>query len=179
MLNINANETKKIKFGVSIAGIQLRDIKGALRLKIEGIEYGFPIEIEDGKVVAEIPPLKDLIQEVDELKRYDVKLELIAGDTYIVPWTDIAKIKLPIKISVAESSIEEEEIESKQKVSVVIANVDEEVKPEPVEPEPVVEPVKPESVKIVEKKKPKISKMFKNELVIEKPKKTKISKIFD
>ncbi len=154
MLNINSNETKKIKFGISISGVQARDLKGALRLNVEGVEYGFPIVVEDEKVVATIPPLKNLIkQPIDELKRYDVKLELIANDTYIAPWTDVAKIKMPVSVEVAKN-IEEEETKT-ERVTAAISSIDEEIIEEKVE--------KPKRVakKVVPKKKTKFSKIFK------------------
>lgn len=148
MLTINSNEKKKLKFSVSLAGVMARDLRGALRLTVEGIEYGFPVQIVEGNVEVEIPPLKNLINEVDSLKRYDVKLELIANDTYIVPWTDVANIKTPISVKVSESVIEEDEIVEKIKIGVT--NVDEEVIEEP--------KPKPKKKIVTEKKKVKINK---------------------
>ncbi len=153
MLSINSNETKKIKFGISISGVDARDLKGALRLNVEGVEYGFPVTIEDNKVVAVIPPLKDLIkQPIDEHKRYDVKLELIANDTYIAPWTDVAKIKMPVSVEVAEN-IEEEEISTRETISLAIGSIDEEV---------------------IEEKKVKPKRLIKKKITPD----TKLSKIF-
>jgi hypothetical protein len=150
MLTINSNEKKKLKFGISVAGVMARDLKGALRLTVEGVEYGFPVQIVEGNVEVEIPPLKNLINEIDSLKRYDVKLELIANDTYIVPWTDVANIKTPVSVKVSESVIEEDEIVEKIKIGVT--NVDEEVIEEP-KPK-----LKPKKKIVVEKKKTRINK---------------------
>lgn len=150
MLTINSNEKKKLKFGISVAGVMARDLKGALRLTVEGVEYGFPVQIVEGNVEVEIPPLKNLINEIDSLKRYDVKLELIANDTYIVPWTDVANIKTPVSVKVSESVIEEDEIVEKIKIGVT--NVDEEVIEEP-KPK-----LKPKKKIVVEKKKVRINK---------------------
>ena len=124
MLNINSNEKKKLKFGISVAGVQARDLRGALRLTVEGIEYGFPVKVVEGDIEVEIPPLRKLINEVDSEKRYEVKLELIANDTYIVPWSDVAKIKTPISVEVSESIQEEDE--KVAEVTIGITKVDEE-----------------------------------------------------
>lgn len=142
MLNINSNEKKKLKFGISISGAQTRDLRGALRLTIEGIEYGFPISTMDDKIIVEIPPLKDVVFQINESKRYDVKLELIAADTYIIPWTDVAKIKTPVAVKISETLTEEDEPEKKPFIGVI--NVDEEIiiekKPEPVKIKKVEKP---------------------------------------
>jgi hypothetical protein len=124
MLNINSNEKKKLKFGISVAGVQARDLRGALRLTVEGVEYGFPVTIVEGDVEVEIPPLRNLIAEVDAEKRYEVKLELIANDTYIIPWQDVAKIKTPVRVEVSESIQEEDE--KVEEVKIGVTKVDEE-----------------------------------------------------
>jgi hypothetical protein len=117
MLNINSNETKKLKFGIAVAGVQTRDIQGALRLTVEGIEYGFPVSIREGNIEVEIPPLKRLVNEIDCSKKYDAKLELIAGDTYIMPWVDKVEFKAPVSVKVSEKIVEETEPKKKIKVT--------------------------------------------------------------
>lgn len=107
MLNIKSNETKKLKFGIAVAGVQTRDIQGALRLTIDGIEYGFPISIREGNIEVEIPPLQKLINEIDCSKKYDAKLELIAGETYVMPWVDKVEFETPVSVTVSESVVEE------------------------------------------------------------------------
>ena len=125
MLTINSNEKKKLKFGISVAGVQARDLHGALRLTVEGVEYGFPVQIVEGNIEVEIPPLKNLLREVDNDRRYDVKLELIANDTYIVPWTDTARINTPISVEVSKNVYEEDEKVNEVKIGVT--KVDEEI----------------------------------------------------
>ena len=121
MLKFNANETKKLKFGIALTGVQSRDLKGTLRLEVNGIEYGFPVSIVNDKVEVEIPPLSGLITEIKSDAKYNVKLELIANDTYIIPWLDVAQIKIPVNVKISEN-IEEEN----KKVTIGITKIDEE-----------------------------------------------------
>lgn len=158
MLSINSNEKKKLKFGISVAGVQARDLRGALRLTVEEVEYGFPVKIVEGDVEVEIPPLRNLIAEVDSEKRYEVKLELIANDTYIVPWSDVAKIKTPISVEVSESIQEEDE--KVEEVKIGITKVDEETVEEP-KPKPKPKKKIEEKIKI---DKPKIKSKFRKML---------------
>jgi hypothetical protein len=153
MLVINSNETKKLKFGVAISGVQPQDISGALRLEANGIEYGFPIKIVDDKVEVEIPALEKLVTEIDNKTKYKVKLELIANETHLVPWKDVAQIKTPIRVKVSENI--EEEVKKVEKIQVGVTAVDEEV----VEKTPVDSTKKPRPIK--EKKKAKITKFTK------------------
>ena len=108
MINLNVQRSKQIKFGIEISGVQLNDIKGAVRLMHEGIEYGFPIKIFDGKILVEIPPLENvIISELRDRERIGAKLEVIAGDIYLTPWEDDIVIEKPIKV---EATIQEEEV---------------------------------------------------------------------
>lgn len=108
MIDLNVTEAKKIRFGVAVSGVQTRDLKGSLRMIIDGIEYGFPASIIDDKVSIEIPPLDNTIKTVlSEGQKINAQLEVIAGDTFLVPWTDSFRIHRPIKVEAVVSKIEE------------------------------------------------------------------------
>ena len=154
MLNLNANEKKTLKFGVSVAGVQARDLAGALRLEANGIEYGFPVSVRNDKVEVEIPPLEVFISEITDDSTYNVKLELIANDTYIVPWTDVAKVRVPVSVKVSENV--EETSEKVEKVTIGITKIDE--KNEPVGSTKTPRP--PKKQKVIEKKKTKFGKFL-------------------
>jgi hypothetical protein len=103
---INIDETKKISFDINVQGAQYDDIKGALRIKTNNIEFGFPIEVNDGTVSVNIPPLNELLKNLDDGDVYKAKLEMVVSDQYIVPWEDDITIEKPVSIS-AEVKMEE------------------------------------------------------------------------
>ncbi len=117
MVQINTQKGKRLKFGVSVAGVQPRDLKGALRMKIGEVEYGFPTILEDGSLVVNIPPLDTIIDNLVEGQRFEAKLEIIAHDTYIVPWSDSVRIEKPITV---EAQITEEE-DLKEKIQIALS----------------------------------------------------------
>lgn len=99
MIDLNVNERKSLQFDVSVSGVQMNDLLGSMKIVMEDIQYCFPIKILDGKIVVDIPPLSKFIKE-EFLKEQsiDAKLEIIAGDTYLVPWEDQLLLKSPIKV---------------------------------------------------------------------------------
>lgn len=106
-MNIIINEKKRIEFNVGVSGVDVNSLKGALRLVFEGIEYGFPIEIEGGKVVVEIPPLKNIIREYKLSKgmKIDTRLDIIADDTFINPWNGELIVDVPVTV---EATVKDE-----------------------------------------------------------------------
>jgi hypothetical protein len=106
MIKLNASEKKEIKFDVSVSGVSTQDLKGALRLILEGIEYGFPASIVDGAVRVVIPALDSFVKnDLKDGQRLDAKLEIIADDTYLVPWEDTLVVETPIKVEAVISEV--------------------------------------------------------------------------
>lgn len=133
MINLNVQKSKQIKFGVEISGVQLQDIKGAIRIMHEGIEYGFPIKIIDNKIVAEIPPLENvIISELTDSEYMNAKLELIAGDVYLTPWEDNIKIEKPIKVEATIQEVEDiDDVQEKKKPDIktnILSDLDLDIK---------------------------------------------------
>ena len=107
MMKININETKRIKFSVNVQGIDPRDLVGHVRLMKDDIEYGFPIKIDNGNIIAEIPPLRNVVKgELEEKDKFDAKLEIVANSTYIIPWKDTMRVEMPVNV---EANLSEEE----------------------------------------------------------------------
>lgn len=123
MIDLNVTEPKKIKFGVSVSGVQTRDLRGTLRLMIEGIEYGFPATIVDDKLIVEIPALEGVKPSISDGEKLNGQLEVIAGDTFLVPWTDNFRIHRPVKVEARISEVEE--IKEKKKPSAKVKLEDE------------------------------------------------------
>lgn len=124
MIDLNITEAKKIRFGIAVSGVQTRDLKGALRMIIDGIEYGFPVSIIDGKITVEIPPLENTMKkDLSEGQKINAKLEVIAGDTFLVPWEDSFKINKPIKIEAVIAEVEDIK-EQKPKAKVKLEEIE-------------------------------------------------------
>ena len=150
MINLNVNEKKSLQFDVSVSGVQMNDIRGSMKIIMNKVQYGFPITIMDGKIVVEIPALSDFLkEEVLNERTADAKLEIIAGDTYLVPWEDQIELQSPVKVEAVMSGIKT--IMEKVTPSIKIKN-----------PKVIVEE-KPEELKedYKEKKKTKKSKFAK------------------
>ena len=153
MINLNVNEKKSLQFDVSVSGVQMNDLRGSMKIVMNKVEYGFPIAIMDGKIVVEIPALNDFLkEEVLNEKRVEAKLEIIASDTYMVPWEDQVTLESPMKIEAALSGIKT--VMEKISPSIKIKN------PVIIEEKPVEE--KEEEIEeVCDKKKKKKSKFAK------------------
>jgi len=137
MITLNANEAKSISFDVSVQGVEVENLKGAMRIVSEGIEYGFPIKIYNGTISVTIPALGKLIKnKLDE--NIEAKLEIIADDTYIVPWEDTITIESPVVVEAKVRDI----TEMKKKLDISVKKV-------------VEKRVVEEEKKVVKVKKPK------------------------
>ena len=107
MIKLNINEGKKIGFNVNITGFELRDLKGSMKLTVEGVEYGFPIKIDNGSVSVEVPALSTVMKkEFNENDHIDATLDVIAGDTAMTPWKDTIIIESPVQVEMSVSEVE-------------------------------------------------------------------------
>ena len=107
MINLNINEKKSLQFDVSVSGIEMKDLQGSMKIVMDKVQYGFPITIMDDKITVEIPALSGFLKdEVLNEKNIEAKLEIIANDTYMVPWKDQITLESPMKIEAALSSIQ-------------------------------------------------------------------------
>ena len=152
MIKLNVQRSKQIKFGVEVAGVEMRDLKGAVRLTHEGIEYGFPIVIVDDTITVEIPSLEKIIkEELIDNTPIEAKLEIIADEVHSVPWADTIRIERPIKV---EATIQEtEDIQEKVRPAIrakIVAELEGD-KPRPKKIITEEKPAEAEVVKIVPK----------------------------
>ena len=117
-MKIRIDESKKIKFGYQTENVDPSHVRGCIRLIIEGIEYGFPVETIDGIMIAVIPPLESFVKE--EILRgqgeIGIKLEVVALDTCCCLWEDMVEVEKPIKVYATVQEIETIEETSKPKI---------------------------------------------------------------
>lgn len=126
MIKLNVTRAKEIKFGVEVAGVEMRDLKGAVRIVHEGVEYGFPISIIDDNITVSIPPLDNIIKtELKENTPLEAKLDIIADDVHSTPWADTIRIERPVSITTTIKEVED--IHEKEKIDIkakLIAELD-------------------------------------------------------
>ena len=108
MIKLNTNEKKRLKFNIEVSGVQTTDLKGSMKIISDGVEYGFPIGLDGGKVVVEIRPLSEISKlEFKDGQSLPARLEIIANETFLVPWSDTIRIENPIKVEAKIDEVEE------------------------------------------------------------------------
>jgi hypothetical protein len=128
MIKLNTNERKRLKFNIEVSGVQPSDLRGSMKIISEGVEYGFPIGIDNGKVVVEIKPLSEISgQDFKDGQTLPTRLEIIANETFLIPWTDTIKIENPIKVEAKIVDNIEEDISETIIPKIKIGNIEEEM----------------------------------------------------
>lgn len=98
---INISNSKSLEFEVQIQGIDYTSLTGYLRILINNVEYGFPVEIKQDSINAEIPPLNTIIpMTLENGMVVQLKLEIFGNGFYLNPWNGEAKLEIPIQIEV-------------------------------------------------------------------------------
>jgi hypothetical protein len=112
MLNLNTDKKKSLDFDVSIQGIDHAELRGSLKFTIEGIEYGFPVEILEDNISVIVPPLKDVVKKgLTNGYVTDCKLEIFGNDFYLNPWSEQFQIKSEVKIEAKIKLDSDEEVD--------------------------------------------------------------------
>lgn len=126
MLEINVNKKRSVNFEVTLSGIDSSQLNGSLRFILDGIEYGFPVQIQQGNVTAEIPPLNNIVtRAIKEGENINAKLEINGNGYYLNPWNGIFVVKNPVVVEAKLS--EEQEVKTKPTVGVKIKDSSEPV----------------------------------------------------
>ena len=120
MININVNESKNIEFDINVSGTDPDNIKGFLRFTKDNIEYGFPVDVSEGTVKANIPKLSSFVKtELNEGEKVTARLDIIANnDTYIMPWEDQFSIHTPLKLEAKVKEVKDVVSEDKPRISI-------------------------------------------------------------
>lgn len=107
-MKIDANKPKLIEFDVSIQNIKHTDLIGRVVLTSDGVDYGFPVDINKKTIKVEIPALKEVMKHVSG--KMFIWLELMADELYVIPWKATAQVKVPAEISAGVKEIEDKEV---------------------------------------------------------------------
>jgi len=129
MLQLKLDEAKELLFDLAVEGIDKKLLSGTFRMKIEGIEYGFPCEISGDKIKVSIPALSTILKE-GSAGTYKATLDIVGNNTFLVPWNDTIEIKVdPKVIAKPEPVLEEVAKDVKIKAYLTSDNKIEETKP--------------------------------------------------
>jgi len=107
MITLKLNEGKRLKFSYAVASVHPENITGNFILDFDDSIIGFPIKIRDQKIVVEIKTLGRFIRE--DIGVIKARLEIVAKDTFLVPWRGQVK-KSKEKKEVKEVKIKEEKV---------------------------------------------------------------------
>ena len=108
---------------INLTGASLNNAKSRIIVSSDKVNLMFEGKVgTDGKCIVPIKKLSGLLQEGTT---GDIKLEVIADDTYFEPWSSNFIVEASKKITVEVKSQSEEVIlESKPKMKVIVENVD-------------------------------------------------------
>jgi len=184
MLKINPDDKRRLKFEVNIQGIDYKLLKGALRFNVNEIEYGFPVEVLEGSISVDIPPLGNIVKNLIDNQEIDANLQVFGEGFFLEPW--IGKFEIDIPVKVEAKMIDDNDsklINENKKAKVQVKSIEEEKEliHEPVEDNNDIKIIKKESkksIKKIVKKKLKESEMTKlYEDLISKKVKSKMDRI--
>jgi hypothetical protein len=110
MLSFYKNKQKKLSFDILLEGADINSLEFYFRLFDGKKNYGIKGELDEhNKIVFDIPPLTELINEENIKDSYEAKLEVVSNSKYyLLPFQDEVRIKKEPKISV--SVFEEKEV---------------------------------------------------------------------
>lgn len=118
MLELDINKTKNLDFEVQLSGIDYKQLEGSLRILIDGIEYGFKVEVNSSSIIANIPALKNILRrEAKEGEQFEAKLEVHGAGYYLNPWNGSFVVKNPVLM---EAKIREDSDEKVPKITAKI-----------------------------------------------------------
>lgn len=140
MLKLQQNKSKKLTFEIEVGGIEHDHLNGFFRFLLDGIEYGFPLDINKEKMSVELPALSTLVsRQIQEHEVIEARVDIIGNGYYINPWKDAMKVSNPI--SIQSKLIEEKlpdvkmsitESEEEKKIKPAVKQIKKETKQQPV-----------------------------------------------
>lgn len=124
-MKLKINESKTLEFEMDTSGVSWKELQGHFRFTLENVEYGFPVEINEGIVTVKIPVIKDVLHESIRSSLYkhkevtvNARLDLVANnEVYINPWSGEVEIAIPVSVKVTEEK-------KKEKTSVKVTDPD-------------------------------------------------------
>jgi len=99
MLKLNPNKQKELVFETEIVGVAQDQIKGSLKIDIDGVHYGFPITMKEGKLEGKIPVLSEILKrDFKDKEILSCSLEVHGNGQFHEAWSNDIQIDYPAKI---------------------------------------------------------------------------------
>ncbi len=106
-MELDITKPKKLVFKISIANVDVTQVKGTFVLFHGSFNIGVSTIVEKGNLAVVIPPLKKF--GFRQGKEYKAELWVIANrDYYTIPWSDKVIIKKSLNINASVEKISEE-----------------------------------------------------------------------
>lgn len=127
-MKLKIDEAKTLEFEMDTNGCSWKELKGFFRIILDGIEYGFPVDLTKETIKVDIPVINEVLNErakslLHESKVVEARLDLIANnEAYISPWSGKIDIEIPISVNITEEKSEENKFKHK-KVTVIDPDV--------------------------------------------------------
>ena len=110
MQTLNISKAKKIQFEVNINGVNSSELEGLFEFIVEGVHYGFPVEINNSSIKVELPPLTEVIKtNISTGNILECKLSVYGNGFYLTPWKGEFEADSPVQMEAHMTLIEDEE----------------------------------------------------------------------
>lgn len=121
MYKLFTDKTELFECNIKLEGASIKNSQARLLVESEGLNLIFKGKIDSsGKCQIPIKKLKGLL---DENVKGNIKLEVIADDTYFTPWESNFQVDTSRKITVEVKSQENLEVLTESKPTVSVENV--------------------------------------------------------
>jgi len=91
---INTGKPKNMRFDVSIQGVDYKQLQGSVKFRLEGVEYGFPVDILKDHMSVDVPPLDEVIKKgLIDGETVECQLDVFGEGFYMKPWTGQFELK--------------------------------------------------------------------------------------
>ncbi|MCD6149102.1 hypothetical protein J7J18_07050 [bacterium] len=106
-MKLAPNKPYNLSFESEITGVDTSNLKGFLRMSINGIEYGVPATIRKNSIDVSIPPFESFVKVSFEKElKVPVKLEIVSPEFCLCVWEDTFVVKPVVKARVAPVNIQ-------------------------------------------------------------------------
>ena len=100
MITIDTKQIIDLRFDVAVSHADIRDLTGRFIISSNEVDYGFPVKIIDSEIHVRIPPLQNVIQGLINNEKLSCRVELISGDTLLIPYEDTCLIEISVEVKV-------------------------------------------------------------------------------
>lgn len=116
MYTLYTDKTEDFKCNIGVEGAKISDTKARLVLKNNTVDLLFEGKVHsDGTCVVPIKKLKNILEEGTE---GNIRLEVIAEDTFFSPWEDEFTVKTNKKVTVEVANKTTENVIRENKISI-------------------------------------------------------------